>query len=88
MVDWVVITKNTQAVYFAKNRGNYIIKHKNGFYVIIPITNSEAHKICEKYNTVKIKITEELYCTVCKNYHCNKVYIHSDPTDIPPCLTF
>jgi len=89
MSRWVIVTKNKQAVYFAQKRGNDIIQHKNGFFIIIPITNSEAHRILRKFDgTIKINIETELYCTACKKRLENCTYIHSDTYDIPPCLEF
>jgi len=83
---YIILTKNKEATDWAQKYGNTVIQHKNGFYIIIPKTDSEAHRIYNKYGGIILNIEKELYCTVCAKDECNEVYIHSDAEDVPPCL--
>jgi len=62
MADYVIVTKSKRVAKFAKNRGAKI-EYRNGEYYIYPLTNSEAHRIYNKFS-LDCKIYHKSYLEV------------------------
>ncbi|MBW2561589.1 MAG: hypothetical protein JRE40_12150 [Deltaproteobacteria bacterium] len=62
MSDYVIITKSEKVAKFAEIRGARV-EYKNGKYYVYPLTNSEAHRIYNKFSLD------------CKIYHRKQIFL-------------
>jgi len=47
---WIIKTRSKKVVKFAENRGATVKKGKNNEFIIIPLSNAEAHRIYNKFS--------------------------------------